>query len=895
MTPLASKPPVRHIHVVALRPSDRRGKSIRDRLDSIAGIIDDITPAPIKRIARTLTKPCVAAPLTIAFFALCGIVTYYTIQFSSEIDGRLQSGALDNSVGIFSSPLTIAIGDRLSPAELASYLEGAGYQQKGKASQDPQSGSARYYAVNGSSIEVHPDRIASNDPAITPLRIEIDDSGHIRRLTRTPNNESVRSAKLEGQLLASLREGDRRKKIMVRFADIPKNLRNAILAIEDRRFFSHSGIDWRGTVRALWTDLRHGDIVQGGSTLTQQLVKNSFLSGERTLGRKVKEAAMAIILESRLSKEEIFTLYCNDVYLGQSGTFAVNGVAQAARAYFGRDLSDLTLGESAFVAGLINAPNRYLASNHVQAALDRRNAVLDAMVETGDISTAEAEAAKHEALRFKELEAREDNGSSFFIDYAERCIEGRYGARLTGGSRVVTTIDPRLQRIANDAVNRTTERLDRIQRPGKGNARPVQAALVALDPHNGEVLAMIGGRRYDQSQLNRATDARRQPGSTFKPFVYAAALSSRRFTAASLISDRPQTFAYDGGHAGYSPSNYHGAFSYRDVTLREALARSMNVPAVALAMDVGLSNVAAVAESCGLSLPNVYPSMALGACEATPLEMAAAYTAFVNGGVAVRPTPLTSVAEPGDQTTTLAASSETAFSPQVAYLMTSMMESVVDAGTAARLRGLGLHGALAGKTGTSNDGWFVGYTPNLVCAVWVGYDDNTDLRMKAADTALPLWADFVKQAIDVRPELGGDSFVRPSGIVETEIDPTTGLIATPECSERRRELFIAGAEPLAECTHGSAAEAGGADEPSPPEASDGEIRMIVCADSGLLASSSCPHPIWMVFASGKEPHEICGMDHYGRVDDRQVPAEQDRDGAVKPERPPARQRRSIQR
>ncbi|HKP12146.1 MAG TPA: PBP1A family penicillin-binding protein, partial [Blastocatellia bacterium] len=678
--------------------------------------------------------------------------------------------------------------------------------------------------------------------------------------------------------------------VLVGQYEIAPAMKHATIAIEDKRFYTNAGYDLKGIARALWADAHHGGVVQGGSTLTQQLIKNAFLTSDRTLSRKVKEAMMALILESRLSKEEIFTLYCNNVYLGQSSTFAVHGFAQAAKVYFDKNLNDLTLSESACLAGMIHAPNRYSADRNVQPATERRNIVLDAMVETGAITAEQAEAARRQPLQLKKQEVREDYGTTYFIDYVERFLDARYGSRNDSAERrVVTTMDPRLQRAAHDAVIKSTERLDRAAgRPTrKGEeAKRVQAALVALDAHTGEVLAMVGGRHYDESQLNRATDARRQPGSTFKPFVYAAALGNRYYTAASLLSDRPQTFTYDGGRAEYTPSNYHGGFSYRDVSLREALARSMNVPAVALALNVGLGNVISLADNCGLDVPHAYPSLALGTNEATPLEMAGAYTAFANNGAALRPIPVKNIRSASAGLSNVSATSVYAFTPQVAYMMTSMMQSVVEQGTAARLRNYGLPSAVAGKTGTSNDGWFVGYTPNLVCAVWVGFDDNTDIRMKASETALPLWADFVKAALEIRPELGGDNFARPSGIVEVEVDPATGLRATEACGERRTEIFIAGTEPVAECTHESLVAQADEEGLSPDAMSEGDqagsLAVEVCADSGLLASSDCPRTLRRTFAWGSEPDEICNMEHQ-----RQAPRwDDDREHAAPDERPP---------
>jgi penicillin-binding protein 1B len=679
--------------------------------------------------------------------------------------------------------------------------------------------------------------------------------------------------------LATVREGDRRKKIPVQFSDIPERLRDAILAAEDRRFFSHNGIDWRGIFRALRADLNQGEFVQGGSTLTQQLIKNDFLTPERSLSRKLKEAVMAVILETRLSKQEIFALYCNDVYLGQSGTFAINGVAQAAHIYFDKELNELTLGETAFLAGLIHAPNRYSAYRDPARAVERRNAVLDAMVETGTTTREKAEAAKAEPLQIKKHATQDDYGASYFIDYAQRFADERWGASERVAQRITTTMDPRLQRAAYLAVKRQTEKLDKfVARPNRKGEAPeqVQGALVALDAHTGEVLAMVGGRSYDESQLNRATDAKRQPGSAFKPFVYATALSTRSYTAASLISDTPHTFTYDNGRSQYSPSDYHGGFTNREVTLREALTRSLNVPTVELAMNVGLSNVASVAERSGLEKLRVYPSMALGTSEVTPLELVSAYTAFANSGTALQPIPIKSIAADKEaRADQVHASSESVFSPQVAYLMTSLLQSVVEEGTASKLRAMGLKSAIAGKTGTSSDGWFVGYTPKIVCAVWVGLDDNRDLRMKASDAALPLWADFMKQALELRPELGGDSFPMPGGIVVANIDPKTGCLAGSESGGTRQEIFIAGTEPLSPCFEETTVDTetvAGTDDYKPAEAETSEkeaqddnydkVTVEVCALTGLLASPYCPRTEKKTFELGKEPVRMCGPEFH---------------------------------
>lgn len=827
-------------------------------------------PGTLKSAGRQLTRPRVLIVVATLIITFAVVTVYYYNEFAREIDARLQGSFLDNSVGIFSVPLRVSAGDRFKIEELIDYLRAGGYQQPTDGSHP---GRAASFQVDANSVVVLPGG-ASQQNSSNSFRIKIDKNGRVESLTNVATGQRLASASIDGEMLASVRDGDRRKKIVVQFSDIPKDLRDAIVAAEDHRFFAHNGVDWRGILRAMKTDIDQREFVQGGSTITQQLVKNDFLSSDRTIGRKLKEAFMAIILESRLTKEQIFALYCNDVYLGQSGTFAINGFAQAAQVYFDKDIKDLTLSEAAFLAGLICAPNRYSAHRDQARAFQRRNVVLDSMLESGAITADQASAAKAEPLQIRKHEIENDDGTSYFIDYAQRFIDARYGPMgLSSRERITTTLDPRLQRAAYSAVKHQTERLDKVfahaTRKGE-EPEKVQGALVALDAHTGEVLAMVGGRSYDESQLNRATDAKRQPGSTFKPFVYATALNSRSYTTASLISDTPQTFSYDGGRSEYKPTDYHGGFTNRNVTLREALTHSLNVPTVQVAMSVGLGSIADVAERSGLDRPRVYPSMALGTSEVTLLELAGAYTTFANQGIALRPIPIRSMTGPATSPIRAQASSTNVFSPQVAYLVTNVLQSVVDEGTASRLRGMGLKGAIAGKTGTTGDGWFVGYTPNIVCAVWVGFDDNRDLRMKAADVALPIWADFMKQALDMRPGLGGDSFAKPGGIVSVEIDPTTGCLATAESPQRRQEIFISGTEPFSNCSQEAVQDPGLVpqnDELMPVSATksdvaegEGEtdtISIEVCSLTGLIASPDCPKTEKRTFALGKEPTEVC--------------------------------------
>ncbi|MGH9902624.1 MAG: transglycosylase domain-containing protein, partial [Pyrinomonadaceae bacterium] len=486
------------------------------------------------------------------------------------------------------------------------------------------------------------------------------------------------------------------------------------------------------------------------------------------------------------------------------GGVGVRGVAQAARLYFGKGLKDLSLAEAATVAGMIQSPARYAPDRHPERAKVRRDTVLEAMLGEGFVTREQAEAAKREPVAVVPVTGAGSATAPHFIDYVNRVVES--GLESEGRAaderslRVYTTIDLELQQLAERAVGRQLERLEKVY---KGKRRP-QATLVALDPQTGHVLAMVGGSRYGESQLNRATDARRQPGSVFKPFVYAAALESG-VSPVSMFADAPQTFRYD-RRATYRPSNYGGGYSMRDVTMRAGLVRSLNTVTVDVATRAGLSRVAGLAESFGLPRPAAYPSLALGTTEATPLEIAAAYAAFANGGRAVRPA---TIARATDAANTVFINHTTqprqVIRPSTAYMITDMLGAVIEQGTARAARGALKGTAVAGKTGTSRDGWFAGYTPNLVCVVWIGFDDGDQLGLTGAESALPAWVEFVRGAVELRPELGGEHFTRPAGISIVEIDPETGFMASPTCPRRERVAVTGSHAPSYECyTHSPA-------------------------------------------------------------------------------------------
>lgn len=708
--------------------------------------------------------------LIIVFATAFGIVVSAYRDFSAVIDQQIAGGFLKSHAGLYAAPRVIEKGSRLTKDQLATTLQTAGYSRNQASS--IWNGS---FEVNDTEIRILPRRGAESHEWVS---VKFDNRGYINGLSAN-DQSNLPSYSLEPELLtpdASVKIG---KQQNLTFQEIPPVMVQAITSIEDKRFFEHNGLDVRGIARAILSFSSRGTIhfQQGGSTITQQLVKNVYLTPEKSLRRKFNEAILAVALENRLSKQDIFALYCNEVYLGQRSGVGVRGVAQAARVFFGKDLKELSLEETATIAGMIQSPSRYAPDKHPEAAQARRDLVMAAMARDGAISSAQAHAAENLPVAVASFESAGNDMAPYYLDAVNRALENspaRVESDDDDALRVQTTIDPDLQSAAEQAL---IHQLDALSK--KSGAVKPQGALVALDPQTGRVLAMVGGRNYAESQLNRATDAKRQPGSVFKPFVYAAALEAG-ISPLTTFSDRPQTFEY--GNSTYTPANYGKAYSMHDVLMREGLIRSLNVVTVELAMRVGPARVANTAARFGLPRPAPYPALALGTSEATPLQVAAAYAAFVNGGRLVQPTFVTGVMDHTTQTVDdVSFGSEQIINPTTAYMITDMLSEVTARGTAGRAKASFKNVAIAGKTGTSRDGWFVGYTPNLVVAVWVGYDDNKQLGLTGAEAALPSWIDFVREAIAIRPSLGGARFSKPSDIVTYKVDPETGYSAGPDC------------------------------------------------------------------------------------------------------------------
>ena len=724
----------------------------------------------------------VFAVIALALFSLSAFLIHSYRSYAKMVDARLSHGYLNSRAGIYAAPRTLRPGQKLSPAGLAAALRRAGYIES-EDSSEVWNGS---FLVRESAVELRPNNTGGY-PSI--VHVGFDQEGRISGLTG--DEIALDSFSLAPESLtndASMKNGARSQ---LSFQDIPPVLVQAITSIEDRRFFDHHGLDIFGVVRALLRNAGDERMGQGGSTITQQLIKNTYLTPERTLRRKYAEAMLAFTLERRVSKEDIFALYCNEIYLGQRGVVGVRGVDQAARVFFGKALKDLSLPEAATIAGMIQSPSHYSPVRHSEATRARRNTVLGTMVRDGFVSLDQAEIAAKEPLKVADFDPGRESVAPYFIDYVDRSDQGGTSVppvdQAQDAPATITTLDLDLQLLAGQAIQHQLDRLDKIYQP---RGLTPQVALVALDPRTGDVLAMVGGRDYGESQLNRATDARRQPGSVFKPFVYAAALESG-MSPLRKFKDAPQEFTYD-RKSKYRPTNYGGGFSMRDVTMRTGLIKSLNVVTVDVATQTGLARVANTALKFGLPRPVPYPALALGTTEVTPLQIAAAYAAFANGGKSIQPNVIT-------QTNREWLSGNQIIQPASAYIITDMLESVIDHGTARAARGLIPKTAVAGKTGTSRDGWFVGYTPNLVCAVWIGFDDNKQLGLTGAEAALPVWTEFIKRAVDLRPEFGGKSFTRPDGVTIVEIDPETEEIATGKCPQHETLAIATAQAPTSEC------------------------------------------------------------------------------------------------
>jgi len=769
-----------------------------------------------RRILLAAALLCVAC-LLVGFI----VVSVYWVRYGHVVDDRLKQPLFEQTAKIYAAPPEVRPGQMLREATIVAELEEAGYSVDGQGTPS----SMGTYSAGPRSITIHPgpESYHSQDGATISFA---DDA--VSQITGD-NGQQLAAYELEPLLVTGLSDQKHAKRRLITYDELPPYLVPAVTAIEDRHFFQHGGVDYARLVGAAIDDLRNHHYSQGGSTLTMQLARGFFLTPEKHLKRKMIEIIITFQLEHRFDKKQIFQMYANQVPLGQRGSFSIDGFGEAAQAYFGKDVGKLTLPECATLAGIIQSPSRLNPYRHPERALERRNVVLDAMVETGAISKETAEQAKAAPLDIN-AGAFDAGEAPYFVDLVRDQLISRLGDPdyNAQGLRIYTSLDPQLQQIAQDAIasgmkevdDLVTARHERLSRIAarKGEAPPPlvypQVALVALNPHTGQVLALVGGRNYGASQFDHAIQ-HRPTGSIFKPFVYAAAFNSSLagtpltnangtsavFTPVTVLHDAQTTFTI--GNQTYSPRDFDNKY-YGDVPAVEALYRSLNNPTIELAEMVGLDNVVALAKDSGIPGVEATPAMAIGAYDATPLQMAGAYTIFANGGIHIEPWVVASVRQPnGDVMADFAPQTKPVLDPRAAFLTTSLLEQVVNNphGTGAGVRNMGFVSPAAGKTGTEHDAWFAGYTSNLLCVVWVGNDDYSDIKIEGAHAAAPIWADFMKNAVKLPQYSDTKDFVPPPGVVQVRLDDATNLLADATCPQDYTAAFLDGTQPTDTCDH----------------------------------------------------------------------------------------------
>lgn len=714
------------------------------------------------------------------------------------------------------------------PADLlVANLQGEGYREDTTSPEVP----AGRYRRSKQGLAVNLRSFPLPDGSRGGGLVEITyDGGRIESLRQ--NGTVAESVILDPPLIASYYGPTLLERRPLTLEEVSPDLIAAVLAAEDDSFYSHAGFSVTGILRAVWVDLTGHGRRQGGSTLTQQLVKNLYLTQEKTLSRKSQEILLAVLLEARYSKKQILAAYLNEIYMGGGSGVSLMGMGAASRAFFGKDANQLDLAEAATLGGMIQSPANYSPILHPDKAKVRRDWVLGRMAELKLASQERVDAAlKEPVVAYPEPLVR--RRAPYFADSAALEASRRFGVEdlEDGGYVLFSTLDWQSQKVAQEAVSWGLDTIEKgYQKGHKGEG--IQGALISLDPETGGILAYLGGRQYEGSQFDRVGRAQRQVGSAFKPIVYAAAFEEGKATPATLLEDEPLTVSEPGQPAAWTPKNDDGE-THGLVTARTALEKSYNLATARLAMDVGMPKVIRLAKEMGISTPmEPFPSMALGAASITPLELATVYATFANGGARPPVHELVAVLDRNGKPLQGAPlpKAERVLSAQSNYLVTSLLEGVLIRGTAGGAAG-GINGELAGKTGTTNkqrDSWFAGFAPQRTTVVWVGYDDNSRTRLSGARAALPIWVRFMA---GVKPPGGYGTFRQPAGLTTETIDRTTGLRATEFCPHdfTFKEIFkddqvpelcnqhqsfldiqqIAAGEPGAAPQSGNAAEAAG--------------------------------------------------------------------------------------
>jgi penicillin-binding protein 1B len=738
--------------------------------------------------------------ITIAFLVLIGFLGLglflYGWHLAVDIEQRFTARRWSVPSKVYSDTTLLYPGQRINSDLFKDKLEALGYRK------------VQYQPALKGELQISPDAITIflndlktpwNNRKGFPVRITLTE-GIIKSIIAIENDEAVPILELEPEEISLFFGAERERRQLISIQEVPGHLIHAVLAAEDSRFYQHLGIDFRGILRALFTNLRHGSIRQGGSTLTQQLAKNYFLTPARTLTRKFKEVLISLIIEFKYEKEEILEIYLNEIYLGQKGSVAINGVGEASFFYFGKPVKELGRAEAATIAGLIKAPNHYSPYQDEARCLSRRNFVLNAMHTKGWLSQEDLQADLRVPVKTVGF-AVHGKKAPYFVDYLEQQINTLYRPEDLSslGLSIYTTLDSQVQAAAENALAKGLERLERMKPELRRDdpAQKLQGAVIVMQPGTGYILALVGGRNYTISQFNRISQARRQPGSAFKPFVYLSGLD--KFSPSDMLSNQPQTYTVDG--KTWEPQNFEPVTRYT-VSLRNALTMSYNLATVDLAMKTGLDHIVDTAKKFHFSTPlEAYPSLALGAFEVIPLELARSYCVFAADGVQPYPLSLKGVVDENGKTLEQKhLQIERLIPPQKAFIMNFMLQSVVTAGTARSLKNRGIFWPVAGKTGTTNDfkdAWFVGYTPDILALVWVGFDNGDSILATGSSAALPIWAELMNSIPRYISEAG---FKVPPGVEKRTICDVTGLLANQnECPQPVDEYFLAEKIPTEHC------------------------------------------------------------------------------------------------
>jgi penicillin-binding protein 1B len=740
-----------------------------------------------------MIKKLIIFGLIILFVASLGAVIYGW-YLAGQVDARFSARRWSIPSKVYSDTMLLYPGQRLNLPLLQEKLRQMGYRE---VSGPPARQGEKQTSQNGLRLNIFLKDLKTpwiNRPGFS-VQIEFKENT-ISSLRRHGDGSPLPLLEIEPEEIMLFFGRERERRQLVAIGQIPEHVIQAVLAAEDNRFYEHWGIDPRGILRAMMANLRHGGIRQGGSTITQQLAKNYFLTPDRNLTRKFKEVVLAFTMEWKYTKAEILEIYLNEIYLGQKGSAAINGIGEAAYFYFGKPVSELSLTEAATIAGLIKGPNKYSPYVDKAACRTRRNQVLATMQRKGWISDPVLQTqlkAPVETVGYSVYGKK----APYYIDYLTQQLEALYKPEDLAalGLSIFTTLDSMVQLAAEKALSAGLQRLeDKI--PGHKDRSAdsrLQGAVVVIQPKTGHILAMVGGRNYSESQFNRITQARRQPGSAFKPFVFLTGLD--KFTPIDMLSNQPKTYAVDG--QVWEPKNFEPD-APPVVTLRQAIENSYNLATVDLAMQIGLDPIIDTATRFGFTTAlQPYPSLALGAFEVLPLELARAYSVFAAEGIMTFPLALKAVSDENGQVLEQRQLKIGRLIPAAnAFLMNTLLQGVIDSGTGRSLKNFGINWPVAGKTGTTNnyrDAWFIGYTPDILALVWVGFDNGDPIKATGAGAALPIWAELMKA---IPHHVSANPFRMPDGIVKRFVCADEGkAIVSKNCRRPYQEFFLAENEP----------------------------------------------------------------------------------------------------